>query len=178
VRYFAKSTGGFYDSVIHGDHIPTDAVEITADQHAALLAAQSAGQAISADGKGRPVAVDPATLITLDQARRAQLEALRAACRAQIGAGFASAALGISLDYGGARTDQDNINAVAAAGGGSLWCADSADAWTFATHDAAQAAQVQKDLVAHVQAAQAHYAALRTQAAEAATVAAARAVVW
>lgn len=57
--FFAKSTGGFYDAAIHGDNIPTDAVEITNEEHAALLDAQSNGKVIQADKNGNPVAVDP-----------------------------------------------------------------------------------------------------------------------
>lgn len=57
--FYAKSTGGFYDREIHGDNIPADAIEITADEHAALLSAQSSGKVIQADQNGHPVAVDP-----------------------------------------------------------------------------------------------------------------------
>ena len=56
---YAKSTGGFYDPAIHGDAIPPDAVEITTEEHAALLAAQSIGKVIQADQNGRPAAVEP-----------------------------------------------------------------------------------------------------------------------
>lgn len=56
--FYAKSTGGFYDRKIHGDAIPADAVEITHDEHAALLAGQSAGQRIEADVHGHPVLRD------------------------------------------------------------------------------------------------------------------------
>lgn len=57
--FYAKSTNGFYDAAIHGAAIPTDAVEITAEQHAELLAGQSAGQLIKADESGYPVLADP-----------------------------------------------------------------------------------------------------------------------
>lgn len=56
---YAKSTGGFYSVKIHGPGIPADAVEITSEEHAALLAAQSAGRRIQPDANGYPVAVDP-----------------------------------------------------------------------------------------------------------------------
>lgn len=55
---YSKLTCGFYDSAIHGDNIPTDAVEITAEHHAALLVAQSSGKQITADEDGYPVAID------------------------------------------------------------------------------------------------------------------------
>lgn len=57
-KKYAASTGGFYDTVIHGDNIPADAVEITDEQHAALLAGQSSGKIISADASGKPILVD------------------------------------------------------------------------------------------------------------------------
>ena len=56
---FAKSTGGFYSRDIHGKAIPADATEITADEYAALLAGQSAGQRIMAGDDGRPYLADP-----------------------------------------------------------------------------------------------------------------------
>lgn len=57
--FYAKSTNGFYDEAIHGDNIPTDAVEITTEEHATLLEGQSQGKLIQADANGRPVLVDP-----------------------------------------------------------------------------------------------------------------------
>lgn len=60
--FYSKSTGGFYAAEIHGDAVPADAVEITADDYAALLAGQSAGKIITADKNGAPVLTDPAPL--------------------------------------------------------------------------------------------------------------------
>lgn len=57
--FYSKTTGGFYDVAIHGDAIPADAIGITTEQHAALLAAQSVGKRIVADADGYPIAVDP-----------------------------------------------------------------------------------------------------------------------
>ncbi|MCY9814479.1 hypothetical protein [Aeromonas caviae] len=57
--FYSKSTGGFYDAAIHGDNIPADAVEITAEKHTSLLDAQSRGKLISADEFGYPEAIDP-----------------------------------------------------------------------------------------------------------------------
>lgn len=61
--------------------VPADAVEITAEEHAALLAAQSAGKRIEADAAGRPIAVDPPAP-PLDQVRAAALAAIDAAAGA------------------------------------------------------------------------------------------------
>lgn len=57
--FYSKSTGGFYDAAIHGDNIPADAVEITTEEHAALLAGQGQGKRIVADAQGRPMLADP-----------------------------------------------------------------------------------------------------------------------
>lgn len=57
--YFHALTCGFYTQEIHGENIPADAVEITAEQHAALLQGQSEGKVITADENGYPVLVDP-----------------------------------------------------------------------------------------------------------------------
>lgn len=56
--FYSKSTGGFYDPSVHGASIPSDAVEITADDHAALLTGQSEGKRIVADKNGRPTLAD------------------------------------------------------------------------------------------------------------------------
>lgn len=55
---FSAQTKGFYLTELHGDAVPADAVEITEEEHAALLAAQAAGQMITAGTDGRPVAQD------------------------------------------------------------------------------------------------------------------------
>lgn len=57
--HYSKQARGFFAPDIHGTNIPADAVEITTEQHAALLAGQSAGKRISADANGFPVLMDP-----------------------------------------------------------------------------------------------------------------------
>lgn len=57
--FYSATTGGFYDTAIHGNNIPADAVEITAEQHAALIEGQSQGKRIVADENGRPILQDP-----------------------------------------------------------------------------------------------------------------------
>lgn len=73
--YFSASTGGFYDPDIHGSNIPVDAVEITAEDYAALLDAQSQGKIIKANSKGKPVAADP-PLPSGNDAIKSQIAAL------------------------------------------------------------------------------------------------------
>lgn len=57
--FYSKTTSGFYSQAIHGDNIPGDAVEITAEQHAALLQGQSDGKQIVPDANGFPVLITP-----------------------------------------------------------------------------------------------------------------------
>ena len=52
--YYSQSSGGFYDSDIH-TRLPEDAVAISPEQHAALLAGQSGGQVIMPGKDGKPV---------------------------------------------------------------------------------------------------------------------------
>ena len=50
--FYSKSANGFYSREIHGDNIPADAVEITIEEHAALLDGQRQGKLIAADADG------------------------------------------------------------------------------------------------------------------------------
>lgn len=56
--FYSKSTGGFYSTKIHGANMPPDAVEISDEQHAELLAGQSSGKLIAADTEGAPYLAD------------------------------------------------------------------------------------------------------------------------
>lgn len=56
--YCAESTGGFYDTAIHGSDIPMDAKEISKDERDRLLTGQSSGKSI-AFKNGIPFLVDP-----------------------------------------------------------------------------------------------------------------------
>ena len=52
--YYSKSNQAFYDDQIHS-RLPEDAVEISPEQHAALLSGQSNGQVIMPNKAGQPV---------------------------------------------------------------------------------------------------------------------------
>lgn len=56
---YSATKNGFFVSEVHGGSIPADAVDITVEAHAALLAAQSQGAVIQPDATGNPVAVFP-----------------------------------------------------------------------------------------------------------------------
>ncbi|WP_438307569.1 phage tail assembly chaperone [Pseudomonas guariconensis] len=57
-KFYSASTRGFYSSEINGDDIPGDAVEITLEQHAALLEGEAFGLIIVANAQGLPVLQD------------------------------------------------------------------------------------------------------------------------
>lgn len=185
--YFSPSTVGFYSGLLHGNNIPPDAVEITPAQHAALLAAQATGKRIVADATGRPILVDPSSLLTLDQVKSDQISALSAACRAQILAGFLSDALGTLHAYPAKETDQANLSGSvlasllpgnAADWTTSFWCQDEAGAWAFVPHTAAQIQQVGRDCKAAILSAMAKNETLAAQVRAATTIAAVKAIVW
>lgn len=75
--FYSRANSGFYSEDLHGPRtlpgdgpeseavanpnckIPLDAVEITAEAHAALLEGQAAGKVIGADAQGWPMLKDP-----------------------------------------------------------------------------------------------------------------------
>lgn len=83
--YFSPSTRGFYDDRIHGS-IPSDKVEISAEERAAALDSLEPGLEIVAGPDGKPVAapiaLDAAEALIVLRARRDKL--LRASDRTQI----------------------------------------------------------------------------------------------
>ena len=83
--HYSPNTNGFYLPELHGDAIPTDAVEITEAEHFALMTAQAQGAVIQPDANGNPVAVfpDPPTAAeVLTSAKAAAHAAVEAAVSA------------------------------------------------------------------------------------------------
>lgn len=124
---------------------------------------------------------------TLADARASQVALLRAACAAEIVAGYSSAALGAAHLYPSTPTDQANMAASVlasllpgVAGGWTtpFWCADAGGVWSFAEHTAAQIQQAGQDGKAMVVAAQSKLAGLEAQVAAAADAAAVAAINW
>lgn len=166
--FYAKSTGGFYDSGIHGTNIPADAIDESKwpMTHAKLMDAQACGKVITADADGNPIAVDPASLMTLSEVRAAQAAKASAACAAPLTTGFTSSALGTPHTYPSQDDDQRNLQSAVSAAVAAppnwttpIWCANN-DAWSFTAHTAAQIQQVNADWLAHRVAAQQKYADL------------------
>lgn len=64
--FYSASTGGFYNRQIHGQNIPSDAVEISEEHYSLLILGQSQGKVIVPDQDGMPTLADP--VITYQQA--------------------------------------------------------------------------------------------------------------
>jgi hypothetical protein len=79
---YSAQTGGFYDPAINGNGIPADAVEITINEYADLIAGQSAGMVIVPDETGIPVLEnkDPPSNNHLSDLARSRRNALLSAC--------------------------------------------------------------------------------------------------
>lgn len=73
--FASKSTRGFYDAAIHGANMPADAVEITVEEHAALLEGQSRGKLIDFAEDGYPFLTDPAPPTEEELQQQANAEA-------------------------------------------------------------------------------------------------------
>lgn len=178
--FYAQSTSGFYDRAIHGDSIPTDAVEITAEEHQALLAGQSSGKRIVADVAGRPYLADPPapTLDELKTAKNTEINAARATANAST---FTHSAKVFSCDQL-SRGDIDGVNGYVAIYGalppefpGAWKAVDNTylpigDVATWKGFYAAMVAQGGANFI--------HAQALKTQLAAATTPEAVAAIVW
>lgn len=66
--YFAASTNAFYDLSVWTAPLPNDAVLVSAEEHAAIQAAEVAGLRRAADADGRPIAVPSPPPTTEEQA--------------------------------------------------------------------------------------------------------------
>ncbi len=78
--FYSPTTGGFYLEAIHGAAMPADVVNVSTEEHAALMAGQAAGQRIVPGIDNRPeLAASPPAAplvpasVTMRQARLALL---------------------------------------------------------------------------------------------------------
>lgn len=99
--YYSKLTGGFYNSDIHGENIPSDAVEITEATRIEMLSAERMGNVIIADAQGHPQAIDPKSILTIEEIKINKLEQL-AAYR------YARETAGITVNGEVIRTDRES----------------------------------------------------------------------
>ena len=119
------------------------------------------------------------TPVPLDIYKNNQRGKISSACSSTITGGFQSSALGAAHTYPSDSTTQGNVDRIAISGaGGSVWCGDSSNIWSFAQHTAAQVSQVQKDMVAFIQTQQTKYSTLVAQITAATTVEQVEAVNW
>lgn len=72
--HYSPASDTFFDASLH-TALPADAVEVSADDHATLLQARTAGMTITMK-RGRPVAVQP--IVTVEQRRAIAVQAVKA----------------------------------------------------------------------------------------------------
>ncbi|GGM31866.1 hypothetical protein ACFQDN_21405 [Pseudomonas asuensis] len=185
--YASKTEKGFFDSELTAPaSLPADAVEISATLRDTLIAAQSADKVIDFS-QVPPVAVDPASRLSLADVKAQKLAELETACAARITAGFTSSALGETYTYPAKPTDQSNLQASVLASilpgvdekwTTPFWCADSEGKWAYQTHTAAQIQQVGLDGKNAINAAIAQKIVLEQKVEAAKTAPEVAAVVW
>ena len=125
--------------------------------------------------------------LTLQRAQTIQKALVNASCVSAMTGGFTSSALGSAYTYPFTLTDQHNLSGSVVASllpnlpsgwTTSFWCMDSAGAWSFAPHTAAQIQQVGMDGKAWIAAQQEKLASLNAQIEVATTVSAVQSVLW
>ena len=57
MKYFSKTTSGFYDDEIH-QTMPNDAVQITQELYESLINGQATGKVIASDETGNPILIE------------------------------------------------------------------------------------------------------------------------
>lgn len=82
--FASKSTRGFYDAAIHGDKMPADVVEITAEEHAALMDGQSNGKLIDFREDGHPFLAEPPPIPVTAATLCAQIDTAADAARSAV----------------------------------------------------------------------------------------------
>lgn len=183
--FYSPSINAFFDSSIN--ELPSDAIPITDALHVDLLAAQSTGKVIMAGSDGKPIAVFPSTLLTLDQVKSNRIASLTAACASAIVGGYTSTALGGNYTYPSGMTDQINMMGSVTASllpnlpsdwSTPFWCANSTGTWAYVVHNKSQIQQAGSDGKAHVIGCQTTLTTLMAQVASAKNAAAVEAIIW
>lgn len=82
--FYSKTARGFYTPEIHGENMPSDAVEITDEQYEALFEGQANGKEIQGGEDGYPVLVDPEPAEPLPPPTKEQLMAKLLEIQAQL----------------------------------------------------------------------------------------------
>lgn len=149
--YYSKLTGGFYDTDIHGDKIPSDAVEITEDQYLNILNGQSSGKIIISDSSGNPMLSDPLPL-SLDQLKEQKINQLELSRNNAIQQDVLSDALGSAHIYAAKPSNRQFLNDLVTLGnGGNFTCTDASGIKARKLHTATQLMQVAIDFKAVIE---------------------------
>ena len=114
--YYSPGSRGFYASDVHEpEAIPGDAVEVTPELHATLLAAEATGKDIVFDdGRRQPVARDRE--VSLTERKALKIDELTTAFETALNAGFDSDALGTSHRYDSEPHNRENLMGAVATG--------------------------------------------------------------
>ena len=75
--HYSKLTGGFYSRGTHGENIPADVVEITADYYAFLMQPHGEDKQIGADENGYPIVIDKPRPVRTQESLLAEVSAKR-----------------------------------------------------------------------------------------------------
>lgn len=71
---YSKSSNSFYVRELHGDAIPSDAVEVSKQQHKEIIEGHYAGKTISADSDGFPILIDAPKLSNEQRVRYLEMQ--------------------------------------------------------------------------------------------------------
>lgn len=129
-------------------------VEITNEQHAAVIAGNQAGRAIGRDANGYPILAEPA----LDELKALKINYIKGVATTEIISGIDHDTLGAMYHYPTSPTDQANLNGLIsrtqllgdAGAPYKFWCADGSSAWARRDHTVAQIQSVGLAVAAHV----------------------------
>ena len=78
--YYSKTTTGFYKPEIHGNSIPSDAVEISDETYRSLFTQQAEGKQIVPNDDGYPIAITPPIIEPTWEQIKAQRDKLLQQC--------------------------------------------------------------------------------------------------
>ena len=110
--YFSASLRTWLHSDVH-TQLPEDAVKVTNERRAKLVAEHDAGKTIIGDAAGQPIAVDAMLALPLPIAKERRIMALARECRAALVAGFTANVTGKNRIYPTQLTDQANLTRLA-----------------------------------------------------------------
>jgi len=122
--------------------------------------------------------------IVLANKKTSKTAELAAACKAEIEAGYTSAALGTDHTYPSTVVDQLNLHAailaipdVATGYTAGFWC-ETGGEWSFTQHSASELRQAIRDFEAHLQPIQSHWADVSAALIAATTTDDVSAIIW